>query len=349
METKPNGVSAASKPVPVPAPLPPKPFQTATVPDPIIPMPRRWTDADMQAIVRLAEAWRASNPPFSWKDDAREFCLSIWRETGQYRTPSVVRLRMDALRVLIKVHEGLITGLSRQCIEVHKAKVRYIAEEKEALKKPRAEWPEWISSDSAIPLVGGKNRLQAKVWLDWRLGMFVYARADVDKELSRQEARGFTPDFRGGGLTSLEWERRIMETLAKHGPGSRSTLHLNAAKAKHRGLVALRDLAKSGAILEAPHRGTTFYRLPHHPWPPAPIKLGPRKTKPAPVAAPADERQAKFAAAAAAIAEARARNHPPKPAPTGSVADARADVYRAMRAGEITAKDAAELLRALAQ
>lgn len=323
-------------------PLPQTPASITNAPR-VVDMPRRWTDQDMQILGRMAEAWRSPGE-HAWCADAERLVMDLWRETGVWRTPAVLRLRLDALRLVLRIPPGLIIGLSRASAKVRKAKVLRLRDEAQELKKPRDEWPDFISYDAALSLVGSLTRMgQVHPVLDRMLGLISYRKADVLRTLEHNEKRGLTPDMRGSGLTPLEWERRILVTLKERGPCAMSAFSLNTMdKAKHRGRAALDALVKSGAVLDGTYRATTYYRLPDHTWPPVPRKHKPRAPKPDAIVV-----TKVVNVGAMAIAEARNKVHPPKPT-TEINQVARADVYRAMRAGEITARDAAEILRQLA-
>lgn len=315
----------------------------------IIEPPREWSERDMQTVIRLAEAWVPTNPPDSLLADAERFVDDVWRELGTYRTPAVLRLRVDALQAVINVRKDLLVALSRAAKRTHDAKVAHLKHEAEALKGPSSEWPPYITAEGVLSLVGKRNRFTGKPVFDRALGMLVYPRAEVAACKDALDARGVTADFTGSGLTEYEWETRILEILKAKGPCARGSFHLNGkASVRSRGIKALNMLVGTGAVLEAKHRGTSFYRLPEHPWPPAPRKLPPRAKKPAP-APLGGQFAAEFDRAAARKLAALDRPTAPKPAPhADTIKEARADVYRAMRAGEITAKDAAEILRQLA-
>lgn len=337
------GSMESTKPAPQNGVLPTKPFSalegitlptgalaSREVPTGLryIELPRRWTEADMQTVYKLCEAWKASTPNLT--ADTQRYVDDVWRATGAYRTPAVLRLRLDALRTVIKVPEGLLIGLGRIAATTHRAKAQYLKDEAEWLKGPRARWGEWISTEGALSFVGVRNRLKPmKAQLDRTLGLQVYRRNDFIPLLEAYEARGVTASFRGSGLTPLEWEQRILATLKDKGPGARAKFRISSGK-DERGMQALRALAQSGAVVHEVFHGASYYRLPEHAWPPKPrVYRGRPRTVPIVTAAPA-----------------------PAPVAAASVdtqRELRADVYRAMRAGEINAKDAAELLRQLAK
>lgn len=296
----------------------------------MIPMPRRWTEQDMATVGRLSEAFKPTNPPGSLLADGERFVMQVWKETGEFRTASVLRLRIDAIRFVIKVPPALVMALSRASAHVRRAKAVYIKAEAEVVKKkPRAEWPPWLSNDTATALVGIASRIEATPMMMRSLGMIVYRREDVVKVLTTFEERGITAAWRGTGMTPLEWERRVLTELKEKGPSARGVFKLSSARNGSIGIDVIESLLRSGRILSGKGHGGVIYRLPEHAWPPPPRTYAPRtpvvpavpETAPAPVAAPSVDTQREL----------------------------RADVYRAMRAGEINAKDAAELLRQLAK
>jgi len=372
---RPNGVNVAAAPAPgvtavtpPPALAPVPKVDTSAV---YVPKPRRWSEADMQCVVSLAEKWRASNPPDSWADDGERFVIDSWIAVGSYRTPAALQLRLNAFRIMAKIPPELLGALGRAHGRVRRAKERFMRLEHAELKRPRAEWPEWISGDAATDIVGGKARMPRDPMVHRPSGVLVYRRTDIAEIVTRHETRGMTRTFRGSGLTPLEWERRILDRLkANGGPCARNAFGFH--RYNERGEQALRELVKSGAVLEDMFRGATFFRLPEQSWPP-PFRLPPRK-----VAAPRklpplspemiEEIRDRIVNPRAPgprpqlprlpadlIAEIRDRMQPqpepepkpepgPVPAPDGG---ARAEILRMMRAGEITKREAAELLLAL--
>lgn len=340
-----NGTTVAPTWTPPVAPANPKPIAFAAR---IIDPPRRWTEQDMQTVIRLAEAWHPTNPPGSLLADAERFVDEIWKELGTYRTAAVLRLRIDALQAVITVRKDLLVGLSRAARVVRDAKRAYIEIESAQIKGPRSEWPPLLTIDAVLTLIGKRNRFHGKPRFDRVIGTLLYERADVLKVVDVLEARGLPPEANGMGMTPLEWETRILNVLKSKGPSARNAFHISSDDAHHRGNAALALLVKSGTILEGFYRGTPWYRLPEHAWPPPPRKMPPRAKKPAP-APLGGQFAAEFGRAVARASAALDRPLAPKPAPSAdTIKEARADVYRAMRAGEITAKDAAEILRQLA-
>lgn len=317
----------------------------------IIPMPRLWTEDDMATVARLAESFKASNGSAGLAADGDRFVMQNWKESGAFRTASVLRLRVDAIRFVVKVPMDCITALTRASTIVRRAKRAYIKNESEILKKkPRAEWPPWISNEAAVKLVGGTNRLPRPPMMMRSLGMIVYDRARVVELLERFDERGVTTDFAGPGMTAFEWERRILETLAARGPSSRNAFKMSGIKEGSTAKQALDGLLRSERIIGSQWRGGIFYRLPEHAWPLPPRKMPPRQARVKPPSIPPDAAE-RLAALRAQKSTPVVPSPVPVPvvaAPVDALRELRADVYRAMRAGEITAKDAAELLRQLA-
>jgi len=327
MQAAPNGVQAN-------APAKTSFFVNVNLPR-YIPRPRAWNEADMQALIRLAEAWKGQPTV----EAGREFVLSLWRESTQYRTPAVTRLRLDSMRVFAKVSSDLLLALTRAAQDVHKQRVAYLKTEAATVKsKARAEWPEYLSVPVVKPLVGKLGRIsELKTWFDRVYGITVYKRSEIVAYIEEMESRGKAPQWSGPGMTPFEWERKILAVLKERGPSHASTIHIDHAP---RGMQAMHDLIRRGMVIQETYLKRPCYRLPEHAWPPPKRRRATPTTNVVVNVAPDDPGKLANAVQAAVM----------KIAPKGAASDviaARAEVYRALKAGEITARDAAGMIKEL--
>lgn len=328
-----------------------------------------WTEADTATLVRLAEATDC---------DPATFCERMAAATGQWRSPGAIQIRLRALTGLIKVVPGLLPALGEQSHRMTDERRARLRAEAIALKAGFDNLPESVSEETALRLVGGvKNRLARLARTqDRTTGLAMYRRDEVlrlQRELNERLAA--SPSAQGGALDSVPrmpprrstWktpeqiDERILDVLAD-GPKAYSDIVRLAKSDRHRTVARLEILLREGRVVEVPtgHPKQRRMQLPGYIAPAAPLPV-------------ADQEMPGSRAFWDAVAPTPPVEQPPPEQPPvwehrvvdlvatprgeGAVpvevtmpeAELRREVFAAIKRGEITPTQGAEMLQALAK
>ena len=281
---------------------------------------RPWVKEEMQALLTAVEAWKVG-------DDAGQFVDRLWQASGTYRTPHTLSIHVRGLRVLLgEKIVALVTALEKVVRTLRKARHQTIQMERELWDKHHkiGDWTSYRFACEIAP--GARNRISGKTMYDRHSGVLVVPRALLQEVIDLRERRGFRDgEPLSAMLTVKECTTEILSQVQTTGPFGRAYYwrHKN-------GRAAILGLIAQGQIEEINAGGGVMLRLPGQ-------ELPKRKTKPrAPKEAPKET--------AAPVPQ-----HPARPPAAAADSDAalRQQIFTALRAGEITAKDAAEMLRGL--
>jgi hypothetical protein len=268
---------------------------------------------------------RYVRPGFAWTDEecqavfkvldkwptdrpGEDMVVAVWKATGIYRSPRALAAQIRALRMLWGMERSIALArtLDRVVTMQRGARKEFLAAEEAA--QARGELPLWVSLDLATKLVGGDAKMiRSGVHVDRRTSLFVVPRDVLLPILQARRDAGIADGVRGHGHAHNPTVMRdkILARVSK-GPVPRS-----AFRAKFAG-PAIDGLIRDGLIQF--HMGSGWLTLPG-------VSIEPKpKPEPKPAAV--------------------------KPQPESSADNGlRGQIFRALRAGEITPKDAAAMLR----
>lgn len=273
-----------------------------------VPNARAWTEAEGAMVLQLAESW---NPA----EGAQGFVARVWQATGNFRTARALMFQLRGLRYLIGERVIMLCDALRLDADKQtRARERYLAEE--AKQIAAGDYPAWISRQQAVRLAA---RPFPNSMIDRETGLHVVQRSQLLPLLEARRAVGLKDGERlPTGVPGADSVRRDILERLKRGP-----------RLKHEithalfGGYALDGLAKEGLVVIEHCEGKEWVKLPGQS---IAIKQRPAVQVHAPqpqvvnvmnVSAPADSDVA------------------------------RREVFRALREGQISAKDAAAILREL--
>lgn len=273
-----------------------------------------WPDEHVHKCIALAE----SDTP------AERFCDALAAATGVYRTAGAIHLRLEPLRVIApRISRDLVRGLERLAKEATTRKRDFLAAEQKAYKARGIDGlGEWVSADMAALVLGGVSHRASdlEVRQDKQTGLYVNRREDLAKRhaelLARNGGRALTRDPVPPvpKNSDEDVERAILAAIAERPGMSKAAAANGAPTMRDRAARIIERLIASGKLIASKHVSKPDVVVLHVPRPATP----PPKAEPA-AAAP-----------------------PVLPALT-------AEIYRAIRAKEITPTEGAEMLRELAK
>jgi len=271
---------------------------------------RAWTESEGSMALQLAESWKPT-------DGADGFLMRVWKSTGNYRTARALLFQLRGLRYLIGAQVIALCDALRHAAEAQaKERKTYLAEEAKEIAAGR--WPAWISRKRATAMAA---RTFPNAMLDRILGLHVVAESEFRPLLEARRAVGFKDGERiPTGVPGPEAVKTdILTRLAQH-----PRLANEVTRAIF-GSYVLQNLIKDGSVVARTEHGKDWIMLPGH-------------TVPQP-------RQAVQAGSVGAMQPQVVNIVNAAPVADGDTA--RREVFRALREGQISAKDAAAILREL--
>lgn len=317
-------------PAPAPAAAPPSRYAPAASKQ-----ASSW-ERDGEVLVELAkDAWNHEGPA-TW------LLAELERRTGRFRTAAAVNLRLRSVAGL-KLPPLLARGIDAIRKEASKKKDALLHDEAKRLRafeRGEAPLPEMVSIDACRKLIGNDTRREGlQVFVDRETGVLCLRSADVlarRKELVDEHGGELPLHGRMSPVRTPKAEAVAAMLAAAAGPRG-ATMHeleraSHVADARAAGIVT--ELVAAGKLAEHPGRreGSKLYALAGAPAPRREPKVAPEApAKPVP-AAPSP-----------------APSEAPKAGPAGIDHALSADIYRAVKAGELTPEQGAAMLRALAK
>lgn len=318
---EPAGVEPPAPPV-APAPEPMPDAATVDVTARYQPSPkdkRGWPDEHVTKVVAIAESGLV---------DALLFCREVARRTGVYRMPGGLQQRLRPLSAICKIPPELLTNLERRARQLSKAKVALMAHEAKVMRNGggSAVFGDWVSIATATRLVGDViSRLDSlQMFDDTETACHVFRTSDVlrlrDELMARQGGRPLTKEsLPPPPRTSAEDVAANVIRIATERPGiAKGELSRCSGATRDRFEKIFDQLVAEKKLVTAPHptkKGVLYVGPPG--W-----------TYTAPVMPP---------------------RRAPSPAAEAPRVDSSltAEIYRAIRAKEISPEEGARMMREL--
>lgn len=324
---------AATPPTP-PASAPPPPATLAAALPPIELHARyqpcggrdTWTDDHVAKVVAIAEGNIT---------DAVAFGREVARQTGVYRPPGGLHQRLRPLSAVCRISHELLVNLDRRARAVTKAKREFMAHEAKVMRASGvAGLGEWISIELATRLVGDvAARLEPlQMYVDVETSGHVFRKADVlkrrDELIARQDGEPLTKDrmVPTPRASADDIATNIRKIVAAEPGIAKGQLERRSGASRERFDKVFRTMVAANQLVIVPHPTRKDVVLVGPPgWTyTAPPPRAPREPK--------------------------APETPPASAPaTAAPVDAglTAEIYRAIRAKEISPEEGARMLREL--
>lgn len=282
----------------------------------------RWPDEHINTFITLAETGGIT--------DAKEFCEEFARLTGVYRNPSGLALRIRTLGPLCRANPVLLSSLSDMTHAVTRAKKAWLGGERKNYPiTGDAGLGTWVSREFARHLIGGvPSRINAlSVRRHRTTGLYMLLSAEVlalkymleEREGAKLSKNRLTTVPRSDDSVV---RARLLEAVVKAPGVLQSEIERRCGTNRERCRKLLAEMIAAGDIVQAQHpiRKQSYVYGPRG-WRAAPVKA----------AATHDGREKPVVV-------------PQPPVRQGLTAQ----IWRAVREGELSPAQAAEMLKALA-
>ena len=278
--------SPASAPPSAPASRPSAPPRAVPVLERYIPVDsagaEKWSDEDNAVFIRIVE---------SGVRDSETLLRRLYEETGRYRLPGGLKLRLSVLGGLCKTRPELLESLEQAARALTRRRKEGEVSEARLLRDKVydvSRWPAWIGMGAATKLVGRLSRLGpgwgVEARFDTAIGKRVNRREDVFRlreEIAGRTGGDVVAHLKSPVRTSDEAVRKnILDFVTKNPGVLAGQVYRCTGAVRARAEAILKSLAKEGEVVVVPHptRKKTMYCGPRG-WT---LPVSPRAPSPSP-------------------------------------------------------------------